>query len=63
MKRPLKRRLKNFGLTVVVFFVLLVGYGTLLVIHNVLRHEIIKAHSEPVEWKLPIPPPDEKAPR
>ncbi len=60
MKRSFKRRLKNFGLTVLVFIVLLAAYGTLTVIHNVLRWEIIKAHNPPVEWKLPIPPPPEK---
>jgi len=55
MRQSFKRRLKTFGLTVLVFIVLLTGYDALTVIHNVLRWEIIKAHSPPVEQKLPIP--------
>ena len=63
MERSFKKRLKTSGAIVLVFVVVLTAYGALTVIHNVLRWEIIKAHNPPVEWKLPIPPPDKQAPK
>ena len=63
MKRSFEKRLQTFGLTVLVFVVLLTAYGILTVIHNVLRWEISKTHNPQLEWKLPMPPPGKQAPK